>query len=60
MEISKSDFECLKEDLSICLPKQLKIRGKYTLRCGKEKIKVYCTQWWSMIGGAVKSSVIPL
>jgi hypothetical protein len=55
MEITNNQLEELKSGLNICVDKKLNIRD-YTLKCGKEKIKVSCTQWWSTFGG-YKSSL---
>ena len=56
MKISKQQMETLKDGLNICINKKLSIKY-YTLKCGKETIEAYCSQWWSTFGG-FKSSLI--
>jgi hypothetical protein len=56
MRISVNELEALKSGSNICVNQKLSIRD-YTLICGKEKVKVVCTQWWSTFSG-FKSSLI--
>lgn len=49
MEISKQQLKSLKSGLNICIDGKHNIKD-YTLKCGGEKIKASCTQWWSTFG----------
>lgn len=50
MTLSTADVQALKQGESVTLEGKSRLRNR-VLKCGKEKVNVYCTQSFSTFGG---------